>query len=171
MLSSICPTEKEKEKEKETDTETDTEKKKVPKTPKVPKEDTHTLFDRLYPGYGLSETIIGKMREWLTYKVERKESYQEQGLKSLLSRIKKKCSEYGENSVCDLIDECMENQWKGIIWERLIPRNNNKSYNTDEFFEAAVSRSWEEAKENPPKTAGNDPNVRKKAEALKEMLG
>lgn len=49
--------------------------------------------------------------------------------------------------------------------------NPNKSYDLDDFFEAAVARSWEEAKkENPPKTAGNDPAVKEKAEALIEKL-
>ena len=49
--------------------------------------------------------------------------------------------------------------------------NPNKSYDTDDFFEAAVARSWEDAKkENPPKTAGNDPAVKEKAEALIEKI-
>lgn len=51
------------------------------------------------------------------------------------------------------------------------PQNPNKSYDLDEFFEAAVARSWDELqKENPPKTAGNDPEVRKKVEEMKEKF-
>lgn len=50
------------------------------------------------------------------------------------------------------------------------PQNNNKSYDLDEFFEVAVARSWKDLKENPPKTAGEDEEIRKRAEALKEKL-
>lgn len=160
----------EKEEEIEIDTDIEKEKKKK-KAPKAPKENTHSLFDKLYPNYDFSEAIIAKMREWITYKVERKEEYQEQGLKSLLTQIKKKCAEFSEAAVCELIDECMASNWKGIIFERLKPQPKNKSYDTDSFFEAAVAKSWEEAKkEAPPKTAGNDPAVREKAEALIEKL-
>ena len=49
-------------------------------------------------------------------------------------------------------------------------QNPNKSYDLDEFFEAAVAKSWELQKENPPKTAGNDPEVRKKVEEMKEKF-
>ena len=159
------------DKEEDIDIDTDKEKeKKKKKDPKAPKENTLTLFDRLYPDYGFSEILIEKLREWITYKVERKEEYVEQGLKSLLSKVKKKCSEYSENSVCELIDECMENNWKGIIFDRLKPQNKNKSYDTDEFFELAVARSMEEAKKNQPITAADDPELRQRAEDLKRTL-
>lgn len=162
----------EKEEDKEIDTDIEKEKKKKKKkAPKAPKENTHTLFDKLYPDYDFSEALIAKMREWITYKVERKEEYQEQGLKSLLTKVKNKCSEFSEKAVCDLIDDCMASNWKGIIFDRLKPQDKDKSYDLDDFFEAAVARSREEMDETPPKTAGNDPYVRKKAEALKAKLG
>jgi predicted phage replisome organizer len=47
----------------------------------------------------------------------------------------------------------------------------NSSFDTNDFFEAAVAKSWEDAKKNPPKTAANDDVVRAKMEALKERLG
>ena len=49
----------------------------------------------------------------------------------------------------------------------------SKSYDTDEFFETALRRSYNElTKDKPePKTAGNDEKVREKAEMLKTMLG
>ena len=50
-------------------------------------------------------------------------------------------------------------------------KTSNSTFDTGEFFEAAIARSWEESKKTPPKTAGNDPIVRGKAEALKERLG
>lgn len=47
----------------------------------------------------------------------------------------------------------------------------NSSFDTNEFFESAVARTWEEAAKNPPKTAADDDDIRAKMEALKERLG
>lgn len=77
------------------------------------------IFERLLPEYMFHDSIESKMREWLKYKTERKESYKEQGLKSLMTQVAKKVEEYGESAICNLIDECMANNWKGIIWDRL----------------------------------------------------
>lgn len=66
-----------------------------------------------------SEPAKGKIKEWLTYKKERKESYQPTGLKSLLTQIENNISTYGEQKVIDLISECMAAGYKGIIWDKL----------------------------------------------------
>lgn len=34
-------------------------------------------------------------------------------------QIEKKVKEYGVEPVIDLITECMANNWKGIIWEKI----------------------------------------------------
>ena len=67
----------------------------------------------------LNQKIREKMCEWCTYKIERKEGYKEQGMKSLLRQVEKKVAEFGEGRVCDLIEECMSNNWKGIIWDKM----------------------------------------------------
>ncbi|MBR2388179.1 MAG: phage replisome organizer N-terminal domain-containing protein [Clostridia bacterium] len=46
--------------------------------------------------------------------------------------------------------------------------SGTKSYDTKSFFEAAVARAWEEKEE--PKTAGEDPLVRERMEALKAQI-
>ena len=48
------------------------------------------------------------------------------------------------------------------------PDSGNSSFDGKEFFEAAVARGWNEKEE--PKTAGNDPKVKAKAEALQASL-
>jgi hypothetical protein len=48
-------------------------------------------------------------------------------------------------------------------------RIGNSSFDTNDFFEAAVARSWGE--KEPPKTAADDDAIREKMEALKERLG
>nr|DAM60613.1 MAG TPA: replisome organizer [Caudoviricetes sp.] len=83
------------------------------------RETTHTLFVRLLPEYLLSDSLQDKMGEWVKYKTERKEPYKEQGMKSLLRQVENKAIQYGDDAVCSLIDECMANNWKGIIFDRL----------------------------------------------------
>lgn len=104
--------------------EPEQEKPPVEKPPKskkatAKKEDTMQLYERLVPDYALGGEIREKMCEWCTYKIERKEGYKEQGMKSLLRQVEKKVAEFGEGRVCDLIEECMSNNWKGIIWDKM----------------------------------------------------
>ena len=98
---------------------TPAEKPPKPKKATVKKEDTMQLYERLVTDYALGGEIREKMCEWCTYKIERKEGYKEQGMKSLLRQVEKKVAEFGEGRVCDLIEECMSNNWKGIIWDKM----------------------------------------------------
>ena len=45
------------------------------------------------------------------------------------------------------------------------------SFDTGEFMEAAVLRSWNEKAKNPPKTAATDEAIQKRAEILRAQLG
>lgn len=49
-------------------------------------ENTIQLFHRLVEDYNISEPVREKMEVWFRYKMERKESYKEQGMKSLLKK-------------------------------------------------------------------------------------
>lgn len=99
--------------------EKEEDKNKKEKESKSVRETTHTLFSRLLPDYLLSDSLQAKMGEWVKYKTERKEPYKEQGMKSLLRQVENKAIQYGDDAVCSLIDECMANNWKGIIFDRL----------------------------------------------------
>ena len=83
------------------------------------KETTHDLLQKLLPDYTIPMVLQVKMGEWITYKAERKEQYKEQGMKSLLRQIETNCAMYGDQAICDLIDDSMANGWKGIIFDRL----------------------------------------------------
>lgn len=96
--------EKEKEKEKEKENEC------YPPTP----------FSQIIASYSFSEPLMAKTTAWLKYKSERRESYKEQGLKSLLTQIQKNTAKYGEQAVIDLMEQCMAANWAGIIWDRLM---------------------------------------------------
>lgn len=100
--------------EKELEKELEKENKKGGK-----RETTQSIFERLLPEYTISDVMADKLSEWFKYKTERKDGYKEQGMKSLLKQVANKVSVYGDTAVCNLIDECMSNGWKGIIWDKL----------------------------------------------------
>lgn len=161
-------TEEEKEEDKE---------KEIDKDKKSVKETTHTLFKRLVSDYQLSASVVEKMAEWITYKVERKDPYKEQGLKSLLRQVENKCKQYGDQAVCSLIEECMANNWKGIIFDRLKqpskqPYYQNEQRGTPTTADSEKMRRYLESMQNgEPKTAGNNEDIRRRAEELKRKLG
>lgn len=68
-----------------------------------------------------------KLQEWLNYKAERQESYKPTGLCSFIGEVKKRQKQYTDSEICDLIDLCMSNNWKGIIWDKLSTEKNKPS--------------------------------------------
>lgn len=123
--------------EREEDKDIDIEEEKECK-----RETTHTLFKRLVADYVLPSSVQAKMAEWIKYKTERKEPYKEQGMKSLLRQVENNVQTYGEWAVCDLIDECMASNWKGIIFDRLKQKPTNqkqtKADELDSFYNMAA---------------------------------
>lgn len=113
--------EADKEEDKERDIDREEDKKSV-------RETTHTIFKRLLPDYILSEGLQAKMAEWITYKMERKEPYKEQGMKSLLRQVENNAMKYGDRAVCDLIELCMASGWKGIIFDKLEKQSSRPAY-------------------------------------------
>jgi len=79
-------------------------------------------FDCRFP-----DPIRGKIREWLTYKAERRDFYNQTGLRNLLAQIENRINIHSAELVTELISECMANNWAGIIWER-IERKGPQSY-------------------------------------------
>lgn len=73
--------------------------------------------------------LYDKIYEWLEYKQERKEYYKETGLKNLLTQIENQIDIYGKDKVINLITECMGNNYKGIIFEKLQKQKKEESSN------------------------------------------
>lgn len=111
-LPNATDKEEDKEKDKEKDKEIDKKKKSV-------KENNYTLFTRIRDDYIFDDDIADKITEWFAYKTARADTYTEPGMKVLLRKIENSCIQYGVQAVCDLIDESMANNWKGIIFDRL----------------------------------------------------
>lgn len=97
------------------------------KKKKASKEDNVQLLNRLLPDYQISDALSDKVREWVDYKISKKETYVEQGMKSLLKKISTQAQKNGDFAVMDLIDMSMENTWKGIIWDKLETKKTNNS--------------------------------------------
>lgn len=115
-------------------------------------ETAHTIFQRLLPDYVLSDLLAEKIAEWITYKTERKERYKEQGMKSLLRQVENNAMKYGDQAVCNLIDECMASNWAGIIFDRLQNQRKpasgsyqrqTKAAELDDFYKMA--QEWSES--------------------------
>lgn len=66
-----------------------------------------------------SEPALSAVRDWITYKQERREAYKAVGLKSLLTEIENRVKRHGAAAVAEVIRLSMANNWKGIIWDRI----------------------------------------------------
>jgi len=78
------------------------------------------LFEGMVCNSELPESVKAALLKWLEYK---KYAYQEMGFKTLLTVVLKKVTEYGAEAVVELVDECISNGWKGLIWEKLLKRS------------------------------------------------
>lgn len=132
-----------------TDKEIDIDKEKE-EDKKSNRENTRTLFERLRSEYILSDSLTEKMQEWITYKIGRRESYQEVGLKALLRKVENNHLTYGEKAVCDLIDDSMASGWKGIMFDKLKEKPKKgyqaktKADEMNDFYRMAAE--WSESK-------------------------
>ncbi len=112
------------------------------------KETTLDLFNRLAPDYifwmDSHAELTAKMEEWIQYKMERKESYKEVGMKSLLRQVENNALTYGDKAVCELIDDSMANGWKGIIFDRLKQKpSRSAAKSSNPFLDMLEDGSYE----------------------------
>ena len=84
------------------------------KPTKVGKEKSDPVADS-----ALSDPLKDKLRDWLRYKLERREPYKPMGLKSLITLTKKYEQQYGTVAVIDVINSSMGAGYKGIVWDSL----------------------------------------------------
>ena len=69
---------------------------------------------------GYTPELEQTVKEWLSYKREKRQGYKPTGLKSLLTQIKKHADKYGHAVVSDLIKQSMSSNYQGILWDRLL---------------------------------------------------
>lgn len=87
-----------------------------------------------------NNNIYNKIIEWLEYKQERKELYKEIGLNNLLKQIENNIDNYGEDNVIDLISECMANNYKGIIFDKISRKEQGTKKEYKSFREMEYDR-------------------------------
>ena len=81
-----------------------------------------------------SQRLEQGLREWLAYKAERRETYKERGLTSLVTRIRNKVSEIGEDAVLESIADCMANNYQGLFFkEKRRERASGGGWNFSDF--------------------------------------
>lgn len=74
--------------------------------------------------------FVGELRlafeDWLAYKSEKHQPYKPQGLKSLVSQVKRYADQYGDAAVADVIRDSMASNYQGIILDSLKNRKREK---------------------------------------------
>lgn len=67
----------------------------------------------------LPPSLKESVKQWMSYKQERREGYKPQGLKSLVTEIGNNATRYGEDAVRDVIRRSMAANYKGIVFDWL----------------------------------------------------
>lgn len=80
--------------------------------------------DAIEETFGYNEFLLETIKDWLAYKKEKRQGYGERALKSLLTQLKNRVSEYGEDAVIEVIQESMAANYMGITWDKL--KNQNR---------------------------------------------
>jgi len=118
-------------------------KRDIPPLPPKGGTDTKAELRAVWDKYNFEPDLYSAVKDWIKYKTEKRQQYKPQGLNSLLAQIQKNTEEYGAQTVINLINECMANNWQGIIWDRLknAPLRGGKTKDTGNiFFDMAEER-------------------------------
>lgn len=87
--------------------------------PPTPMKSKAVIFNTMVGKLALPDSVKDALHKWLEYK---KYAYQEMGFKTLLTIVQKKVEEHGAEAIVELVDECIANGWKGLIWDKLLKR-------------------------------------------------
>lgn len=71
-----------------------------------------------------SPDLLAAVKEWLTYKHERKEDYVPSGLEKWTTEIKNGAEKHGDAAVIELIHKSMAMNWAGVHLEKLEENSN-----------------------------------------------
>ena len=80
--------------------------------------------------YGFSNDLAISIVGWLLYKKERKQTYKERGLETLLNKLLKDYEQFGESVICNGIENSMTNNWSGIFYDKNAKPKSNSQSNT-----------------------------------------
>lgn len=83
------------------------------------KESSDELLERLLLTTNISEYLFTFVHDWISYKKERRFTYKETGLKSLLTEISNNSKKYGDVAVGSVIQKSIANGYQGICFQML----------------------------------------------------
>ena len=90
-----------------------------------------------YIGYiNTNEDIKECIETWMTYKDEKKNKYQDTGIKSLLKKVWSNCLEYGNTAVISAIENSISNNYQGIVWDYLTRQKTGQIDRLKEIMDA-----------------------------------
>lgn len=93
--------------------------------------------------YGFSNNLAISIVGWLLYKKERKQTYKERGLETLLNKLLRDCEQFGESVVCNGIENSMTNNWSGIFYDKNAkPQSNSQSKTETNYEVKQVNGVW-----------------------------
>lgn len=80
--------------------------------------------------------------EWVQYKIEKRQPYQETGLRNLLAQIRNSADEYGDEAMVNVIRRSMSANYQGIVfdWLKKEPQPKPKQYTTQENYTAPAKK-------------------------------
>jgi len=79
--------------------------------------------------FGYNEFLLDTVNDWMTYKRQKNQGYKGMGLKSFLTQVQNRVSEYGEEAVIQVIRDSMAANYMGVVWDWL--NKKNKTQYTD----------------------------------------
>lgn len=75
------------------------------------------ILNNLINEFNISSYLKDSIETWLSYKKERRFTYKDSGLRTLIKTIKSKADEYGEQAVAEVINESISSGYQGIMWD------------------------------------------------------
>ena len=78
------------------------------------------------------EQVEAAVKDWVKYKIEKRQGYKEIGLRNFLSMIENKLKGVPPDTVVECIRSSMANNWQGIVWDREQPAKKETKFTTFE---------------------------------------
>lgn len=85
-------------------------------TPPTPSQGERDAFD------GMSNDLAAAVRDWLSYKQERRQGYKATGRKKLIAEVRNNAEIFGEAAVIEVINQSIASNYQGITFARLKER-------------------------------------------------
>lgn len=89
----------------------------------------------------LTPSLREIVKQWVTYKAERKEAYKPTGLQKLVSQIANATEKYGEKAMADVIERSMAANYQGIVFDWL-ERRNSRGTGANAAGNQTPTRDW-----------------------------